>query len=200
MRADSLIAAVFREKGCVSSVGYGVSEKAHDALKWLIARQGWHRDSLTIVCWENHLASLPSLLADTGNFFAAFAGEDEEEQYPNTGEAFARQLNLAMNGYRSRLATDSRIIVMGLDSAVSGKGRLAHHLVSRDPGISFLGSSGGLASRYGLVRFLSREACGVCSQSGADRRRGLRDRAGNIFKSKRRYHQGHRRSSSALYD
>lgn len=128
----------FREKGSVSSVGYGVSEKAHDALKWLIARQGWHRDSLTIVCWENHLASLPSLLADTGNFFAAFAGEDEDEQYPNTGEAFARQLNLAMDGYRSRLATDSRIIVMGLDSAVSGKGRLAITLYREIQGSRFL--------------------------------------------------------------
>ncbi|MEG2149361.1 MAG: type I-C CRISPR-associated protein Cas8c/Csd1 [Clostridiales bacterium] len=129
----------FANKEQVMSVGYEVSEKAHNALKWLISRQGWHHDSLNIVSWANNMAPIPSVVGDTVDIWSINDYEDEDEdavRYPQTGSAFAKQLNLAISGYASNLTTASKVIVMTLDAAT--KGRLSITLYRELNGSQFL--------------------------------------------------------------
>lgn len=127
----------FLDKDQFCAVGYEVSEKAHDALKWLIQRQGWYKGSYSIVSWERHMAELPPLITDSIHMLSPF--DDEEiRELPKTGQAYAKELNKAMNGYRAKLDAAAKITVMGLDSAVSGKGRLSIVLYRELSGSRFL--------------------------------------------------------------
>ncbi|MDO4541743.1 MAG: type I-C CRISPR-associated protein Cas8c/Csd1 [Bacillota bacterium] len=120
----------FRTKSEVFSLGYELSEKAHCALKWLLKRQGWHRDTLHIMCWESNLTPLPPLLASTDKVFENWQDfgayeDDEDEKYPQTGQSFSLLLNQAIKGYREPISPQAKIIVMALDGASSAKGRIA---------------------------------------------------------------------------
>lgn len=127
----------FLTKDQFCTVGYEISEKAHDALKWLIQRQGWHKGSYAIVNWERHLATLPPIIKDTIDLFANF-DDEETKEYPKTGEAFADELKKSINGYRANLSQASKITVMGLDSPVAGKGRLSIVMYRELSGSRFL--------------------------------------------------------------
>ncbi len=114
-------------------VGYEVTQKAHNALRWLIQRQAYRNDDQVIVSWAVAGTPIPDPF---GNSLAIMlAGDTTEEQHiaaelyldGDVGQAFAKRLNLAMAGYRARLGTTDDIVVMGLDSATPGRMAITYY-------------------------------------------------------------------------
>ena len=101
-------------------IGYETTQKAHNALRWLINKQGKRLDSEYIVCWADGNEEIPDWSADTLDIF------DDEEIEPDTAERYAKRVNRAMQGYREKLDSVAKIYVMGVDTADgSYQGRLA---------------------------------------------------------------------------
>lgn len=103
------------------SVGFDVSQKAHNALRWLIPRQG-HRDGdQVVVSWAVAGKPIPDPLANTLKLLEIAGVSVTEFTITDTAQAFALRLNKAMVGYRARLDPTDDVVVMGLDSATPGR-------------------------------------------------------------------------------
>ncbi len=109
-------------------VSYEVTQKAHNALRWLIQRQG-HRygdpkQPQVVVSWAVGGAPIPDPLVNS--LMLLLTGEPETNSPAvivdtDAGQAFAKRLNLALKGYRTKLGSTDDIVVMGLDSATPGR-------------------------------------------------------------------------------
>ncbi|WP_434509744.1 type I-C CRISPR-associated protein Cas8c/Csd1 [Desulfitobacterium sp. AusDCA] len=123
------------------SIGYVASQKAHNALKWIIRRQGFSRDGVCIVAWESALRDLPDFYASAADILTKASEKDggevedkleDEEQdeiqfaedeadVPETNYASAAQFNAALDGYAAKLSGSSNMTVLALDSATPGR-------------------------------------------------------------------------------
>jgi CRISPR-associated protein Csd1 len=111
------------------AVGYETTQKAHSALRWLIAKQGVSCGDQTILVWGTENEPIPAPMSDTLTIVSQAKSdleEDEEvledpEQMTETEEIFAGQFNLAIQGYGRKLTPQSRVSVIALDSAVPGR-------------------------------------------------------------------------------
>jgi CRISPR-associated protein Csd1 len=107
------------------TVGYEESQKAHNALRWLITRQGTKNGDQVVVAWSVKSADAPPVLVDSWQFFRD-AGEAAEEVREavydgDAGQLFALRLRKALRGYQQKLSDSADIVVMGLDSATQGR-------------------------------------------------------------------------------
>lgn len=123
------------------SVSYEVSLKAHNALRWLIQRQSYRNSDQVIVSWAVGGAPIPDPCGSTLTLM--LTGVDAAEAPTvivdaDAGQAFAARLNLAMKGYRAQLGATDDIVVMGLDSALKDKGRMAITFYRELTGSEFL--------------------------------------------------------------
>lgn len=122
----------FTSKEQAVCVGYDTSQKAHNALRWLLQKQGYTRDESAIVCWiVNRDMRLPDIMKDSVN---AYNDVDLDFDFDNldepvdaggnrhdTGKYFAEQFNLAVNGYAGKIKTDDRVAIISLDAATTGR-------------------------------------------------------------------------------
>lgn len=110
-------------------VGYEVTQKAHNALRWLIQRQSYRNDDQVVVSWAVGGTEIPDPFGDS--YMLALAGIDDAtaampvEQ--DAGQAFANRLALRMKGYRAKLGPADGIVVMGLDSATPGRMAITYY-------------------------------------------------------------------------
>ena len=121
------------EQAC--TVGYEVSHKAHNALRWLIARQGYRNGDQAVVAWAVSGAPVPNPCEDlfdltADDFLLDDAPEVQAEknaaQPPfvppvNMGLAFAKRLNKALVGYKADLKETDGIAIMAMDAASPGR-------------------------------------------------------------------------------
>ncbi|MBN8501477.1 MAG: type I-C CRISPR-associated protein Cas8c/Csd1 [Sphingomonadales bacterium] len=114
-------------------VSYEVTQKAHNALRWLIQRQG-HRygdpkQPQVVVSWAVGGMPIPDPLRDSLFLLAGVEGGEQPAVIPDTdiGQAFAQRLNLALKGYRANLGPTDDIVVMGLDSATPGRMAITYY-------------------------------------------------------------------------
>ena len=115
----------FLEADEAASVGFQVTQKAHNALRWLIDRQGTRVADQAIVSWAVSGAELPKPMDNT---FQAFDVEiPMTSQVGDVGQDFALRLNKAIAGYRTKLAPDESIVVMALESATPGRLAIAYY-------------------------------------------------------------------------
>lgn len=125
----------FAQKDQAVSIGYAVSQKSHNALKWLIQKQGYTRDGSAVVCWmTNRDMQVPDMMKDSVNAYQGIDGFDFDDidglqagnaNKPDTGKYFAEQFNHAVSGYAGKIKEDDRVAVIALDSASEQKGRLS---------------------------------------------------------------------------
>lgn len=114
-------------------VGYEVTQKAHNALRWLIQRQAYRNDDQVIVSWAVAGAPIPDPFGNSLTLMLAGEAIEEQPIAPelfldgNAGQAFAKRLNLAMAGYRAKLGPTDDIVVMGLDSATPGRMAITYY-------------------------------------------------------------------------
>jgi len=120
----------FETAAQAAQVGYDTTQKAHNALKWLIARQGYHCGDLCYVAWGTHGEKLPDTTGDTADMArraaADFSEIDLDELYedvskPDVETLYAQKLDRLLAGYGRTLTDRSGVVVMGLDSATTGR-------------------------------------------------------------------------------
>ncbi|MCX7771980.1 MAG: type I-C CRISPR-associated protein Cas8c/Csd1 [Clostridia bacterium] len=105
-------------------ISYEVSQKAHNALKWLIANQGKRfgdKGEKVFLLWGTEGQKLPCLTGDTAD---EALQEDEDEdvgQWADTKEEIAKRFNRAISGYKAILSSYTELALMGLDSATTGR-------------------------------------------------------------------------------
>ena len=109
------------------SVSLEVTQKAHNALRWLIGRQAYRNRDQVVVAWAVSGEPIPDPLANSADLLGLQAEQQQEQPRLQgyTGQAFGRQLSKLIAGYRVSLGATNDIVVMGLDSAVADSGRMA---------------------------------------------------------------------------
>ncbi len=117
----------FRGRFGEASEAYGLSsaatQKAHNALRWLIARQGSRNADQVVVAWAVSGAKMPPVVSDTLDFAAESAGEEPEPvaYAGDAGQEYAHRLTKAVRGYQARFDDHDQIVIMMLDSATPGR-------------------------------------------------------------------------------
>lgn len=119
-----------------STVGYETSHKAHNALRWLLARQGYRNGDQAVLAWamngeeipqpgEN--IPLPEDVSLEGIDFESTDGEisapsgNERTEHRDMGQSFSLRLRQAMRGYRKKLRDTEGISILAVDSASPGR-------------------------------------------------------------------------------
>ncbi|MFQ5852030.1 MAG: type I-C CRISPR-associated protein Cas8c/Csd1 [Candidatus Binatia bacterium] len=104
-------------------VGFDVTQKAHNALRWLIGRQAFRNGDQVVVAWAVSGKQIPDPFANSHELFGIETEEkDGEPQFQgDAGQAFGRRLARLIAGYRAELGSTNEIVVMGLDSATPGR-------------------------------------------------------------------------------
>lgn len=110
-------------------VGYEVTQKAHNALRWLIQRQAYRNGDQFIVSWAVGGALIPDPFRDSLYLLAGATAVPAPAiaADADAGQAFATRLNLVMKGYRAQLDPGEDIVVMGLDSATPGRMAITYY-------------------------------------------------------------------------
>lgn len=110
----------FSDKEEALSVSYDFSQKMHNALKWLIARQGMSfENSLTVVVWASALEPLPDIRKSFSDCWDDEYPDDEE--IPYTQADYESLLSKMIFGYKQKLEPTSKVMIMGLDAATTGR-------------------------------------------------------------------------------
>lgn len=109
-----------------ASVSFEVMQKAHNALHWLIRRkQAFINNKQIFVSWAIGGQPIPDPWVNSMELLedgVAHADLDQTEpSVGDVGQEFSRRLNRTIAGYRSNLGDTDQIVVMGLDSATTGR-------------------------------------------------------------------------------
>jgi CRISPR-associated protein Csd1 len=109
----------------VVAVGFETTQKAHFALRWLMSRQGYHKEGQGIVAWATSGAIIPNPIDDP----LSILGTDElpTEDFPtgSIAQELAIKFKKKIVGYSKELGDLTNIVVMAVDSATPGQGRMA---------------------------------------------------------------------------
>ncbi len=113
-------------------VGFEVTQKAHNALRWLLTserKQAFRSGDQVVVAWAVSGMSLPDPFVNSAEMFGL---ETEQKDVAATyqgdaGQAFAGRLNKCIAGYRARLGSTDEIVVMALDSATPGRMAITYY-------------------------------------------------------------------------
>ena len=104
----------FTESWQASTVGYLSSQKAHCALKWLVANQGIRFKERTFLCWNPQGYKLPAV---TG----FMASKKEVKTKSANPTEYRQQLRDALYSWKKDLPDDAQAIVAVFDAATSGR-------------------------------------------------------------------------------
>lgn len=106
-----------------ASISYDVSQKAHNALKWLIQRQGRIIDNRVFLIWSNEKTEILNALDDGYSLSTALFGDQQskETQTSFTNEEIAVELSKAIDGYKHDLSTNANVTILVIDSATTGR-------------------------------------------------------------------------------
>jgi CRISPR-associated protein Csd1 len=125
----------FLDDGQACGIGFDVSQKAHNALSWLIARkQSFRNGDQAYVSWTVSGKPIPEPWQDSLSMFAneepnmdkvetsvMQSPEPSLDHSIDLGNTYAQQLKKYMAGYAAQLSFDEQIIIMGIDSATPGR-------------------------------------------------------------------------------
>lgn len=107
-------------------VGFDVTQKAHNALRWLIdpqRRQAFRNGDQVVAAWAVSGRSIPDPFVNSHELFGIETDQAQVEPsfQGDAGQAFGRRLAKLIAGYRAELGSTNEIVVMGLDSATPGR-------------------------------------------------------------------------------
>jgi CRISPR-associated protein Csd1 len=109
----------FHDSKQAASISYEVSQKAHNALKWLINRQGKSIDDRVFLVWATDGSSVPHINDDAVDFMVH--NDREPVRDPETGQLIATEVSKAIDGYRNDLSYQTEVNILVLDSATTGR-------------------------------------------------------------------------------
>jgi CRISPR-associated protein Csd1 len=110
-------------------VSFEITQKAHNALRWLISRQGYRNGDQVYVAWAVSGKSIPAPLEDTWSLLGkpvtllteAASSISGVDHAVDLGQSFAHKFKKYLAGYRSKFDLNEQIVVLGLDSATPGR-------------------------------------------------------------------------------
>jgi len=108
------------EQAC--SIGYEVSQRAHNALRWLISKQGYRDGDLVVISWGTNNEPTPNICTDSftlDDFEESY--EEEEEKVVDTKAFTAKTLSIRLAGYSTKMGPTADVVVMGINSATPGR-------------------------------------------------------------------------------
>ncbi len=124
----------FSDENQACGIGFDVSQKAHNALRWLISRQGFRSGDQAFVSWATSGQDIPTPWVDSWSFlnndnFDVEEVEPKEERgvealidhARDLGESYSKRLRNYMAGYSAKIVPTEKIIIMGIDSATPGR-------------------------------------------------------------------------------
>jgi CRISPR-associated protein Csd1 len=113
----------FTDSDEACSVGFEVTQKAHNALRWLLGRQGQGSGDQVVVAWAVSGSQIPDPFANSFELFGGDAVlEPPVEQYSgDVGQAFSKRLSKLIAGYRKALGATEGIVALSVGSAVPGR-------------------------------------------------------------------------------
>lgn len=107
------------------SLGRVITQKAHLALRWLIQRSSTYVGTSVIVTWESKMNSTPDINKSIDLGIEELAGNFKKDEDDNivakTQIQYSQQISMAIKGYMKNLDFDSKIMVMSLDAATTGR-------------------------------------------------------------------------------
>ena len=107
----------FADKTEAIAVSYDFSQKMHNALRWLIQRQGIYIDTMALLVWTSSLEDIPNVMD------SAYDDEDDpfpEPVTPDTEPRYRDYLRKKIFGTRPFDIT-SKVMLMGVDAATTGR-------------------------------------------------------------------------------
>lgn len=108
----------FKTKEEAVSIGYVSSQEAHNALRWLIERQGFKSYDMSVVTWNPEDEEVPDWMCDT--YDIAYGGQ--EVSMKDFSEDYAGRVNKAIKGRYSSIDNPRKeVVVMALDAATTGR-------------------------------------------------------------------------------
>ena len=93
------------------TMGYVSSQKAHNALKWLLSNQGVSIGARRIVCWNPKGKEIPQ-------FNLPLMPKTEKKVEPSD---YKEQLQIVLNGYKGNLPESDTVVVAAFEAATSGR-------------------------------------------------------------------------------
>lgn len=107
------------------SIGYETTQKAHNTLKWLISKQGFRNGDQVYVVWGTNNEDIPPLEYNSEDIFNLIT--DDESQEPFVHTEYAIKVKKMLAGYKQKLTDRSEVVILGLDSATTGRLSLTHY-------------------------------------------------------------------------
>ncbi|KOY83398.1 type I-C CRISPR-associated protein Cas8c/Csd1 [Lysinibacillus macroides] len=119
----------FKDSLQAANISYDVSQKAHNALKWLIERQGKQIDGRVFLVWgSKYVDMLPAtddLFEQDFDLEEALEETSIEEEHVQTREALARKYRHLLVGVQKDMSfeqlADEKVYVLTLDAATPGR-------------------------------------------------------------------------------
>ncbi len=117
----------FMDSGQALTVGYFSSQKAHNALKWIVSNSGIREGNRVFAAWNPEGAEIPSIVIPLLK---------NAEKTGCTPVFYQERLNKIIAGFNAEFPDNGRVVVAGFDAATSG--RLAVTYYSELTGSSFI--------------------------------------------------------------
>ncbi len=119
-------------------ISYEVSQKAHNALKFLISNQGQVIGDKVFLLWGTKNEDLPKLNSDSYDF----CNDNEDlSEYADIKSELAKKFKNKILGYKAQIDINTEVAIIGLDAATTGrmsiiyfreyKGESANDLIDR---------------------------------------------------------------------
>lgn len=105
-----------------ATVGYTASQKAHSALRWLVANQGVLFGGRTFLCWNPQGNKVPSACAPLRR-----PNNKGQGQRNATPTQYRQQLREALSGWKTDLPEQAGVIIASLEAATTGRLSLTYY-------------------------------------------------------------------------
>jgi CRISPR-associated protein Csd1 len=102
-----------------AQISYDVSQKAHNALKWLIQRQGKIVGERVFLVWGYHVQPIPDPIGDM--YDTEFGLEITREDQSSTYDWYAKEVAKAIDGKKNELSSEPVVNILVLDAATDGR-------------------------------------------------------------------------------
>lgn len=104
----------FDDAAQAATVGYAASQKAHSALRWLVANQSVSFGGRTFLCWNPQGIQVPKVTGPMGRKSGTAQRAANPSQY-------RKQLREALSGWKADLPQSAGVVITAFDAATTGR-------------------------------------------------------------------------------
>ncbi|RAV01187.1 type I-C CRISPR-associated protein Cas8c/Csd1 [Paenibacillus sp. YN15] len=105
-----------------ATISFEASQKAHNALKWLVERQGINKGGRIFLIWGT---DDPGAVPDPHRGSNPLLGDEDEDEVAESGDSthkeFAERIRKALDGFRYKAEYRADVVIMILDAATTGR-------------------------------------------------------------------------------